>query len=138
MCVGLGLRDRPDTEFGAFLTTVVFTESRPANKFGVALAGVLSSSAGEIKTTLKEKLVPAERQKAEKEAEDTSRTQRQAVILADLDVQVAEAALSAALAVSPPVQDTVLKAQIELAKKKIAANAAYRRAGRTVPYPEFD
>lgn len=125
-------------EFAPFLTQAVFTESRPASKFGAFLAGVLTSSSDDIKKGLKEKLIPAERKKIDEEGEQEARSKRQDVLLADLDVAAAEAELSTAQAATPPVQATVVKAQIDLAKKKIAANTAYRKAGRDIPYPEFD
>jgi hypothetical protein len=120
-------------EFAPFLTKVVFTESRPASKFGTFLADVLTSSSDDIKKELKEKLIPAEKKKIEEEHEQDARAKRHDVLLADLDVAAAEAELSSAEG-----DTAVRKAQIELAKKKIAANAAYRKVGREVPYPEFD
>ena len=127
-----GIEDRA---FGAFMTSAVLTEIRNPSKFAELLAKAVGGGAGEIKTALKERL-PEARQEAEAARADSGRQARRALIIADLEVQRQEAGLEAVQIDGNKA--TVLVAQIELAKAKIAANDAYRKAGLEVPYPEYD
>lgn len=124
--------------FGTFVSSSVVTESRPANKFGTALASAITSSSNDIKKVFKENLLPSERKEAEERTSGQAREARRGLLLADLEVMASEVTLSLAQSASPPDRAAIVKAQIDLAKKKITANDAYRKAGRDVPFPEFD
>lgn len=119
---------------GKILSETVLTETRLASKFGLQLAEILTASSEEIKKALKDQLPDAKKKAQDLEAV-TGRANRQAVILADLEVEKAEADL---MAVSQTDQSKVLAAQLELTKKRIAANEAYRKTGLLIPYPEFE
>lgn len=131
-------KDRVGTEVvdssGSFLSDVVVTETRLASKFGLQLASVLAASSDDIKKSLKEQL-PAAKAKANELDVIADRASRQAVILVDLEVEKAEADL---MAVSQTDQSKLLAAQLELVKKRIVANEAYRKAGLAVPFPELE
>lgn len=127
-----------ESRFGAFVISTVLTESRPSNKFGLALASTITSSSDDMQKTLKEQVIPSEKKKAGEERDEKARETRRNMLLADLEVTAAESALSTLQAATPLDMPAIQQAQIELAKKKIAANDSYRKAGKPVPYPEFD
>jgi hypothetical protein len=123
--------------FGAFTTSAVVTEVRNPGRFAEMLAKAIGGSAAEVKTVLKDHL-PEAREKASAARADADRLARRALIIADLEVQRREAVLEAVQGDQETSMAAVLAAQIDLAKAKISANDAYRKAGLEVPYPEYD
>lgn len=135
---------------GKFLLTSTIVETRPGNKLAAFLAPAAEKVAPAVKTALKEKFDPVEREKlaaaaAAKTATDakTKRDALNAITLADDAVSAAQATYDAAFAKSADAPtDSALKvaainAHIALVKAQIAANDAYRALDLPIPYPSF-
>lgn len=123
--------------FGTFITSASVTETRSASKFGEVVAKAMGAAASDVKTVIKDRL-PDAKEKAQTIKDEGDRQARRAVAIADLEVQKQEALLSEVQGKPNPTDSEVLGAQLALAKAKIAANDAYRKAGLMVPYPEYD
>jgi hypothetical protein len=135
---------------GKFLLTSTIVETRPGNKLAAFLAPAAEKVAPAVKTALKEKFDPVEREKvavaaASKAVTDakTKRDALNAITLAEDAVSAAQATYDAAFAKSADAPtDTALKvaalnAHIALVKAQIAANDAYRALDLPIPYPAF-
>ena len=135
---------------GKFLLTSTIVETRPGNKLAAFLAPTAEKVAPAVKTALKEKFDPVEREKvaaagAAKVTVDakTKREALNAITLAEEAVSAAQATYDAAFAESADAPtDTTLKvaainAHIALVKAQIAANDAYRALDLPIPYPAF-
>lgn len=135
---------------GKFLLTSTIVETRPGNELAAFLAPAAEKVAPVVKTALKEKLDPVEREKvaaaaAAKTATDakTKRDALNAITLADDAVNTAQVTYDAALSKSANAPaDSALKvaainAHIALVKAQIAANDAYRALDLPIPYPAF-
>lgn len=133
---------------GRFLLTSTIVETRPGNKVAAFFAPAAEKVAPSLKTALKEKLDPVEREKvaaaaATKASADakTKRDALNAVTLADDGVKAAQVSYDAALAkqLAAPgdaaAEVAAITAHIALVKAQIAANDAYRAADLPIPFP---
>lgn len=132
---------------GRFLLTSTIVETRPGNKVAAFLAPAAEKVAPALKTALKEKVDPVEREKlgaaATAKAGTDAKAKRDAlnaVTLADDGVKLAQITYSDALAkLAAKPEDSALQvaaitAHIALVKAQIAANDAYRAADLPVPF----
>lgn len=135
---------------GKFLLTSTIVETKPGNKLAAFLAPAAEKVAPAVKTALKEKFDPVEREKVAAAAAlkavmdaKTKRDALNAITLAEDAVSAAQATYDAAFAKSADAPaDTALKvaainAHIALVKAQIAANDAYRTLDLPIPYPAF-
>ncbi len=127
---------QPKLAAGAFLLRATIIETRPGNKLAKFFAPLAASAAPAAKPALVEVLDPAKRAAAEQAKAATKRGQRVAIAKADLEVQIAQVGVATAAASGKA--DEVLKAQLVLLEKQVAANAAYRAAGLEVPWMEVE
>jgi len=122
--------------FGPFRTTIALTETAHGAEWAKLFAQAISSSKDDLKAYAKSRL-PSARHAAALAEDEASRNATRALVLADLDVEKAEAVLAEALATSPQRQSDVVQARIGLINAKIKSNDAYRNAGLSIPYPEL-
>jgi hypothetical protein len=126
-------------ELAPMTVQATITETREGNEYLHFAGKVLSAAKDDLKTGLKQELIPAEREKA-REKEEADRKQKQAAQDAlDLKalealqaVETAEVALANAAADLAATERKKLELAVQLAKMK--ANIAYKAAGRNEPY----
>lgn len=124
-----------DMKFTRFNTEVVLTESSEGSKFALYLGNALSASKEEVSNVLKDQIPKSEEVRdAENNAEAAA---REATVVADLGVELAQAQLAEAQLPAGGNEVAVANARIALAKAKIAANEAHRKAGSVIPYPNL-
>lgn len=126
-----------NSRFTYFTTELTLSETREGNKFAMFLGNALNSAKADVSAALQKDLLP-KTQAVKNSQEDTARTARTTVLVADLQVTKAEEDLADALIQDPLKPAVVTSARIALVKAKIAANDAHRKAGGTIPYPEYD
>ncbi|SMP81211.1 hypothetical protein SAMN06295970_14213 [Noviherbaspirillum suwonense] len=133
---------------GRFLLTSTIVETRPGNNVAAFFAPAAEKVAPSLKTAVKEKLDPVEREKvaaaaATKASADakTKRDALNAVTLADDGVKAAQVSYDAALAKQAATpgdaaaEVAAITAHIALLKAQIAANDSYRAADLPIPFP---
>jgi hypothetical protein len=127
---------QPPITAGQFQLRATAIETRPGSKVAKFFAPLAVGAAPAAKSALVEAIDPAKRAAAKQAKEAAKRGQRVAIARADLEVQIAEVGVATAAANGD--ESAVLKAQLALLEKQVAANAAYRAAGLEVPFPEVD
>lgn len=112
--------------FTYFTTQLTLSETSEGSKFALYLGNALSSSKAEVSAALQEKYLPKSKEVREKEEAEA--------LFADMEVTKAEESLAAALLQDPPVPVDITAARIALVKAKYAANEAYRKRGKSIPF----
>ncbi|KAB0498259.1 hypothetical protein [Pseudomonas lini] len=114
------------------------SHTREANKFGVALANVISNSAGDLGKAVGDQL-PEARKKTADAAESAKRGRTQDIITSSAQLEISQNILDTALKNSASTSDdTMLQYRLDVLKAKIKVNNAYYAAGLTPPYSEYE
>jgi hypothetical protein len=121
--------------YSPFTTNITVVETRDGNKFLGYLGKALGDSKESLGKEIASRVLPDKKDPAGDEARD--RAASRALAFADLEVERAGQALAEALEAKKAVSE-ITAARVILLKAKVAANDAYRAAGRPVPYPEAD
>ncbi|TFH80360.1 MULTISPECIES: hypothetical protein [Pseudomonas] len=130
---------KADYPQAGYISTVgSISHTREANKFGVALAKVISTSAGDLGKTVEDQL-PEARKKTADAAESAKRGQTQEIITSSAQLEISQSILDKELKKSPlPSDDNILQFRLDILKAKIKVNNAYYAAGLTPPYSEYE
>lgn len=137
---------------GKFLLTSTIIETRPGNEVAKFLAPAAEKVSPILKTAVKEKLDPLERQKVKEAAEQKSasdakvkRDALRSATVADSEAQIAQIEFDqamAALTANPKdtsLQIAAIKAHMSLLKAQSGANDAYRAAELSpIPFPNVN
>lgn len=122
-------------EVGSTLASVTVTETTEPAKFVQLLATAFNAKKADVVTALNDRLNPQRKAELHGQKSDSEREAREAYEIAILKVQQLEATLSEASDKPASVQ---LSIQIQLMQAKLDANKAARKAGKAVPYAEFN
>lgn len=134
---GVGVQGCPGgtekKEAGYFITQVAIVTTRDANKYGMALAGLLTKSSGNI-GELAGQYLPAAKKKAESDADEKLRKADQDVDLAFRAENLARLELDAIQSDPNSTEIQKNKAQLELAMAMSKVNNALVAAGVSAKY----
>lgn len=122
-------------EVGSTLASVTVTETTEPTKFVQMVATAFNAKKADVVTSLNDRLNPQRKAELQGQKSDTEREASEAYEIAILKVQQLEASLSEA---SGKPASTQLSIQIQLTQAKLDANKAARKAGKAVPYMEFN
>jgi hypothetical protein len=132
-----GLSSCPDgsgrADAGIFSTSVTLVTVRDSNKYGLALAGVLSKSSTKI-GELSTKYLPKNQRAQEKISEEAFRTNNQKIYIALKQESLAQALLDEAQSSGSPSASDIKKAELDLLIAMTKTNDAYVAAGKPPPH----
>ena len=117
------------------LVSVTLTETSEPAKFVQLLGTAFNAKKADVVTVLNDRLNPQRKAELQGQKSDSEREEREAYEIALLKVQQLDATLSEAI--DKPAS-TQLSIQIQLTQAKLDANKAARKAGKAVPYAEFN
>jgi len=118
---------------GVFATNVTLVIVRDSNKYGLALASVLSKSSPKI-GELSSKYLPENQRAQEKISEETLRTNNQKIYIALKQESLAQTLLDEVQSSESPSASDIKKAELDLLIAMTKTNDAYVAAGKLPPH----